>query len=537
VNAPTATPCNECDACREITAGTSVDVQEIDGASNNSVEDVRTLREGVRYLPVRGKKKVYIIDEVHMLSTGAFNALLKTLEEPPEHAVFIFATTEVHKIPVTILSRVQRYDFRLVSAQRIAAHLAKVLQSENVQFEPGALSVVAREAGGSVRDSLSLLEQVLAVGAAGGDGQAAVCSEQAAAEALGVADRALVGDLGKAILERDRGRVLALVGAAVDRNVDTKHLSHVVLEHLRDLLVARVVKEPSALIDASENELASLVETARRAPDGLLPLLFDRFSRVVDDVAKSPLPRFALEVGLVELCEIEPIEPIGDLVDRLERMEARLESGGARAAGPLATSAPAASPRAHAPPAPAPPARPSAPAPSAPAASVPAPAAARPSGCGTSVVGCPRRCGARASARPNNRCSRADDLERASAGDALPERAARCVFRGRGRGRVRAAEGGGGDRRLVRGRSGARTARRCQRAGVADHRLDGAHRGAGWAGSRTVGGFGGGGARARGAGAAKAGGPHPPRQARRHRDVRRRHPFPGSRSGVSERRP
>src|SRR5262252_2173199 len=123
VNAPTATPCNECDACREITTGSSVDVQEIDGASNNSVEDVRTLRENVRYLPVRGKKKVYIIDEVHMLSSGAFNALLKTLEEPPEHAVFIFATTEVHKVPVTILSRLQRYDFKLVPVARIAEHL------------------------------------------------------------------------------------------------------------------------------------------------------------------------------------------------------------------------------------------------------------------------------------------------------------------------------------------------------------------------------------------------------------------------------
>src|SRR3954463_4056824 len=154
VNAPTPVPCNECDSCTEIAAGSSVDVQEIDGASNNGVDDVRTLREAVRYLPVRGKKKVYIIDEVHMLSTGAFNALLKTLEEPPPHAVFIFATTEVHKIPITILSRVQRYDFRLVSTQRIAQHLGKVLTDESIGFDPGALQVVAREAGGSVRDSL-----------------------------------------------------------------------------------------------------------------------------------------------------------------------------------------------------------------------------------------------------------------------------------------------------------------------------------------------------------------------------------------------
>src|SRR6476659_8901868 len=204
--APTATPCNACDACREITAGTSVDVQEIDGASNNSVEDVRTLREGVRYLPVRGKKKVYIIDEVHMLSSGAFNALLKTLEEPPAHAVFIFATTEAHKIPITILSRLQRYDFRLVPSQRIVAHLAKVLDDEKIAHHKGALAVVAREAAGSVRDSLSLLEQVLAVG------PDAIASEQAAADALGVADRSLIADLARAVLARDAAAALALLG-------------------------------------------------------------------------------------------------------------------------------------------------------------------------------------------------------------------------------------------------------------------------------------------------------------------------------------
>src|SRR6476659_4472553 len=215
--APTATPCNECEACKEITAGTSVDVQEIDGASNNSVDDVRTLRENVRYLPVRGKKKVYIIDEVHMLSTGAFNALLKTLEEPPPHAVFIFATTEVHKIPITILSRVQRYDFRLVSSQRIAAHLAHVLDDEKIAYEPGALTVVAREAGGSVRDSLSLLEQVLAIGSAEADAGAAGApriTEESAAAALGVADRALVAEIGRGVLARDRAAVLRAVAAA-----------------------------------------------------------------------------------------------------------------------------------------------------------------------------------------------------------------------------------------------------------------------------------------------------------------------------------
>ena len=162
MNAPTATPCNVCDACREITAGTSVDVQEIDAASNNGVDNIRELREAIRYAPVRGKKKVYILDEVHMLSTGALNALLKTLEEPPPHAVFVFATTDPHKLPATILSRVQRYDFKLVPTSRIVEHLADVLDARGHRVRRSALQLVARESGGSVRDSLSLLDQVIA---------------------------------------------------------------------------------------------------------------------------------------------------------------------------------------------------------------------------------------------------------------------------------------------------------------------------------------------------------------------------------------
>src|SRR5947209_13434458 len=149
VEAPTATPCNRCDACREITAGSSVDVQEIDAASNNGVDNIRDLRDAIRYAPVRGKKKVYILDEVHMLSSGAWNALLKTLEEPPPHAIFIFATTDPHKLPATILSRVQRYDFKLVAVRRIAEHLASILRKEEITHEPAALALVARESGGS----------------------------------------------------------------------------------------------------------------------------------------------------------------------------------------------------------------------------------------------------------------------------------------------------------------------------------------------------------------------------------------------------
>jgi DNA polymerase-3 subunit gamma/tau len=365
--APTATPCNVCDACREITAGTSVDVQEIDGASNNSVEDVRTLRENVRYLPVRGKKKVYIIDEVHMLSSGAFNALLKTLEEPPPHALFVFATTEAHKIPITILSRLQRYDFRLVSAQRVVEHLASVLDQEKIAHDRGALQVIAREAQGSVRDALSLLEQVLAVG------PDAASSERAAADALGVADRTLIASLAESLLARDAGRALALAGEACDRAVDVRYLAGALLEQLRNLVVARVVSDPSALIAAPDSELAEMVRAAKAAPAGLLELLFERLSRMIDEIARSPLPRYVLEVGLVELTHVEPLEPVADLVDRLEKLESRLAGGPAP---------PRAAPSGRPPPSPSPARGPSASAasaaPPAPAPTAPAPAAAAP---------------------------------------------------------------------------------------------------------------------------------------------------------------
>jgi DNA polymerase III subunit gamma/tau len=220
--APTAEPCNRCPACIEITQGTSVDVQEIDAASQNRVEDIRDLRDTIRYAPVRGKKKLFILDEVHMLSTAAFNALLKTLEEPPEHAVFVFATTDPHKLPQTILSRVQRYDFKLVSTAKLVEHLADVLRRESIEFEPAALYIIAREGGGSVRDSLSLLDQVLA----SADGRV---TEALAAAVLGVADRGLILSLGLAIADRNPVAALAIVDDAYQRGFDLAQLSRTML--------------------------------------------------------------------------------------------------------------------------------------------------------------------------------------------------------------------------------------------------------------------------------------------------------------------
>jgi DNA polymerase III subunit gamma/tau len=360
VNAPTPTPCNVCDACREITSGTSVDVQEIDAASNNGVDNIRELREAIRYAPVRGKKKVYILDEVHMLSGGAWNALLKTLEEPPPHAVFVFATTDPHKLPATILSRVQRYDFKLVPQRRIVEHIAKILDDEKIKHDKAALSLVARESGGSVRDALSLLDQVIASSPSG-------LTEQSTAEVLGVADRTLLEKLGNAVLAKDAGAALALVDAAFARGQDLAQLAHAILGHLRDLVVARAVEDASALVDASPTELEALVKAARSVPAGVPELLFERFAKVAEEVSKSAVPRYVLEVGLIALTRVEPLEPIGALLAKLESLESRVEKGGGSSNGgggggprpSLAQAAPVAeAPVAHAAPPPQAPAPP-----------------------------------------------------------------------------------------------------------------------------------------------------------------------------------
>ncbi len=375
--APTPTPCGVCPACREIADGQSVDVQEIDAASNNGVDHVRELRDAIRYAPVRGKKKVYILDEVHMLSSGAWNALLKTLEEPPPHAVFIFATTDPHKLPATILSRVQRYDFKLVPARRIVEHLTSVLTAEKIAFDPAALQLVARESGGSVRDSLSLLDQLIAATPAD-----ATLTEAMVAETLGVADRSLLLGLGRAVLQKDPAAALALVESAFVRGQDLPQLAQAFLGHLRDLVVVAVVPDAESLIEAAAGELEQMRADIGETPT-LPELLFQRFVPIVEEVAKSPVPRQVLDVGLVALTRVEPLQPIGELIERLEAMEVRLERGGATGGGGGGrserppTAAPA--PRAATPaPTAAPPAAPSVRVETAPAAA-PAPAAPAPS--------------------------------------------------------------------------------------------------------------------------------------------------------------
>ncbi len=335
---PTANPCGKCDFCREIAEGRSVDVMEIDGASNTGVDDVRTLREGARYMPTKGQRKIYIIDEVHMLSTSAFNALLKTLEEPPPHVLFIFATTEAHKIPTTILSRCQRYDFKLIPTARLTEHLTTILRNESIAAEPEAVRLIARQAGGSVRDSLSLLDQVIAyVGSE-------TLTRDIVAEVLGVADRRVLVALAGAVLDRDAGAALRILARSADVGVDLGQLARAFLGFLRDLEVVGRVADAADLVDATPDELEEARVLARKATaaaggPGLLGVLFDRWARAIDESAKSQSPRLILEMALVDLCQSEPLEPIGDLLERLEGLEGRLTGGAAAAVRRAPTSA------------------------------------------------------------------------------------------------------------------------------------------------------------------------------------------------------
>jgi DNA polymerase-3 subunit gamma/tau len=335
---PTAEPCGTCDLCQEIAGGRSVDVIEIDAASNTKVEETKSILEGVRYLPARARRKVYIIDEVHMLSAHSFNALLKTLEEPPPHVVFVFATTEVHKIPVTILSRCQRFDFKLISTARLAEHLDGILKAEKINATPDAVRLIARQAAGSVRDGLSLLDQAIAYVAP------ETLTAEVTADVLGVADRRLLVELAGAALDRDAGAALRLIARAADRGVDFGELGRSFLGFLRDLeVIARVSgakgTDVADLVDATAEEIEESRVLAGRAAPGLFTVLFDRWARAVDEATRLPVPRLLFEMAALDLCAAEPMVPLGDLLQRLDDMEGRLR-GAPRAPGAPAPSAP-----------------------------------------------------------------------------------------------------------------------------------------------------------------------------------------------------
>src|SRR5437870_11767320 len=294
---PTSTPCLACVSCREIGAGMSFDVMEIDGASSNSVDDVREMRETVKTAPAHGRYRVYIIDEVHMLSTAAFNALLKTLEEPPAHVVFVFATTEAHKIPPTILSRCQHFTFRRIPRREVVDTLKRVTAAEGITIDDRSLSALARASDGSLRDALSLLDQAVAFGGKRVEADQLMIL-------LGAVPHELLRGVLEAVLARNAAGALKALAAVQDHGCDVRQFCGELMEHVRNLLVARVVPDAGDLIELGPDEQADVKADAARLTVEHIQELFRIFLQAEDGIRASQYPWFVVEVAAVRACRV-----------------------------------------------------------------------------------------------------------------------------------------------------------------------------------------------------------------------------------------
>lgn len=314
-------PCGECPTCKAIAAGNSMNVIEIDAASNNGVDNIREIREEVAYRPTEGKYKVYIIDEVHMLSAGAFNALLKTLEEPPSYVIFILATTEVHKIPITILSRCQRYDFHRISIETITARLSDILKAEGVEAEEKAVRYVAKAGDGSMRDSLSLMDQCIAFYL----GQTLTYDK--VLEVLGAVDTEVFSRMLREILAGNILNTLSLLEKLV---IEGKELGQFVNEftwYLRNLLLVKSSDDVEDVLDVSSENLAFLKEEAEMIEPEVLMRYIRIFSDLSNQVKYSSQKRILIEIALIKLCKPEMETTRDALVDRIARLEQKMEEG------------------------------------------------------------------------------------------------------------------------------------------------------------------------------------------------------------------
>ncbi len=317
-------PCNECEICRGIDNGSVLDVIEIDAASNNGVDNIRDLRDEANFTPVKAKYRVYIIDEVHMLSTGAFNALLKILEEPPEHVIFILATTEVHKLPATILSRCQRFDFKRITPEDICARLQYVAEHENITLDEDAAVLIAKVADGALRDALSLLDRCCAV-------DEHITSE-VVTKSAGLAGRDYLMRLSECIIKKDCASALGIINELHMNSCDMERLCSEFMFHLRDLMIVKTVKNADSILIATDDELKSLKALAEKLP--LEELLYDL--NIIEDtfsqIKRSSNKRIPLEMAFVKLCS-ESLDSENDaLLRRISALEAKLAFGSFTAA-------------------------------------------------------------------------------------------------------------------------------------------------------------------------------------------------------------
>ena len=333
---PTPTPDNTCANCEAITAGYSVDVIEIDAASNRGIEEIRELRDRIRLVPTEGRYKVYIIDEAHMLTTEAANALLKTLEEPPEHAVLILVTTEPHRLPQTILSRCQRFDFRRVSQKELIARLRHIASTEGFEIEDKALTIIAGSADGSVRDAESVLDQL----AAYADGP---ITARDVLMVLGILEEEVALKFADSIIDRDVIACLSLVNHVLEEGKDPRQIIRTILDHFRDLMVAKTSDSPKDLLDSTETRLQMLQTQATRAPVEDILRTLNTLVATEAEARWSPQPRLLLEIALIRLCRPEMDPTLEGLRTRLQALEQRLggESPSPKPAGSERTAMPA----------------------------------------------------------------------------------------------------------------------------------------------------------------------------------------------------
>ena len=317
---PTPAPCGECGACQEISAGRSVDCLEVDAASNTQVEKTRDLLETVQYAPSRGRYKVYIIDEAHMLSTSSFNALLKTLEEPPPRVVFILATTESQRIPATIHSRCQRHDFRLLGAAEILGRLREIVADEKVTAEEGALALLTQAANGSLRDAQSLLDQAIA-----SLGQH--LDAERVGDLLGLVTADVLTEATEAILMRDAARALRLVDRLARHGQDLRRVALELIGHLRDLMILRVCPDPGPLLEGARVNAEAARGQAKRVTLPELELMIKTLHQAEGEMRRAAQPRFLIEMALIRLTEIRHLQGLGETLGRLVALEARLPGG------------------------------------------------------------------------------------------------------------------------------------------------------------------------------------------------------------------
>ena len=318
---PTEKPCNQCANCMEITGGTSLDVREIDGASNRGIDEIRELRENIKFSPASSRYKIYIIDEVHMLTTPAFNALLKTLEEPPSHVVFVFATTEIYKVPATILSRCQNFDFKRISVIQIADNLGHIAKEEGINISNVGLSWIAREGEGSLRDAQSIFDQVISY--AGTD-----IKDGDVEDLLDLADRRLIFELSGAVIKRDAGACLKIIDEAYYSGVDIKHFYQMFLGHFMNLLTMKITNGDGVLSDIPDHETADLKKLAQGASKDTMQRMLDILMAEENDISRSMEPRINLEYAVVRMAYLEPLIPVDEIISRMEDLEMRLGGGG-----------------------------------------------------------------------------------------------------------------------------------------------------------------------------------------------------------------